>query len=63
MILTTELIGLQTLKKWIISNEFGLNATTKVMELKKAVVIREKMMDLIDKKEKITFDDIEPYVS
>ena len=48
--LTTELIGLETLKKWIISNEFNLNATTKVMELKKTIVLREKIMEILEKK-------------
>lgn len=49
-LLTTELIGLETLKKWIISNEFNLNATTKVMELKKTIVLREKIMEILEKK-------------
>lgn len=58
--LITELIGLQTLERWITTNSFGLDSKTKFAELENTLKAYDKIMALVDQNKKMTYRDLKP---
>lgn len=56
--LMTEIIGLQTLLKWIEKNTFGLNSKEKYDWLEKVLTKSDKILFLVDQKKKLSFKDL-----